>query len=171
MSYWLSCAVWRWACVLVPEEDKREYDGTDWSHIQGDEWAEPHKVPTHSETTRLWLAWPTRRDGNVLKSVVIFILSMEHWPMLCFTGEAVKWADGWPDTLVPAQHSQEAQSVERAVREAGLGRQLPHICHRSPANGQGRHVLPPWPGQDHHGPGMRSVSGKLLYIHFLPQKW
>jgi hypothetical protein len=98
MSYWLSCAVWRWACVLVPEEDKREYDGIEWSHIQGDEWAEPHKVPTHSETTRLWLAWPTRREGNVLKSVVIFILSMEHWPMLCLQ---VKLSNGQMADLIP----------------------------------------------------------------------
>jgi hypothetical protein len=59
------------------------------------------------------------------------------------TGETVQRPDGGPDTLVPTQHCQEAQSVEGSVREAGLGGQLPHICHRSPANGQGRHVLPP----------------------------
>jgi hypothetical protein len=58
-------------------------------------------------------------------------------------GEAIHRANGGVDPLVLAQHSQEAQSVERPVREARLGGQLPHVCDRSPANGQGRHVLPP----------------------------
>lgn len=59
------------------------------------------------------------------------------------TGEAVNRTTGGPDTLVLTQHSQKAQSVERFVREAGLGGQLPHLRDGSPANGQGRHVLPP----------------------------
>ena len=59
------------------------------------------------------------------------------------TGETVNRANGGPDTLVLAQHSQKAQSVERPIRQAGLGGQLPHLRDRSPANGQGRHVLPP----------------------------
>jgi hypothetical protein len=94
--------------------------------------------------------WHDLPDEKVLILFILFCCFLPSWcpcDVADFhdadAGEAIHRANGGVDPLVLAQHSPEAQSVERPVREARLGGQLPHVCDRSPANGQGRHVLPP----------------------------
>jgi hypothetical protein len=63
------------------------------------------------------LLMSSRKWQNLTKGPCIYIITTHA---MC-TGEIFNWADGGPNPLVLAQHSQEAQPVERPAWEAGLG--------------------------------------------------